>query len=434
MKRTQFITNILLTLVTLGCMPVLAWEIGDVFSGMNTNITTPGSYHDAAAGYYSGGGFSMRMKHNNVCSPIALTPPSLKMGCSGIDMYMGSLSIITGEQLVQVAKNLGTQAKSYGFQLALKTFAPQIENLLSKLRDLAMELNQFAVSDCQAVQSAYASVLSKDSAMYETVCRDLAQQSGGKDYFKARENCQNQEEARRKARENQRLSQDEQLTGDYNLFMVAAKKANIPEEFRVAMMSITGTIIMKDGERIPRPSLVDEKTWVPYLRGGEAALFACQDGPECLQVATVTKNITLEGSYQGKAHTKLAGIKRGMLNNLPFSAEDKIFLSSIGDTFPVYDYISLEVVSGISIIDKATELVATYMVVQYLNGVIHEVRKAAQILEAKQINDQHIKEYLEQLDKTQTFVGGKYQALMSVAFNLEKSARFLESHQIARAR
>ena len=84
--------------------------------------------------------------------------------------------------------------------------------------------------------------------------------------------------------------------------------------------------------------------------------------------------------------------------------------------------------------DKATELVATYMIVQYLNGIIHEVRHAALVLEAKQINDQHIKDYLKQLDQTQTFISKKYQNLMAIAFNLEKSAKFLEAHQVARAR
>ena len=427
---------ILFLLSSIGSSASLSWDLENVFSGMNTNVTSPGSYHDAMAGYYSGGGFSMRMQHNSVCSPLSLTPPELKMGCSGIDMYMGSFSMISGKQLVQIAKNIGTQAASYGFQLSLKTFAPQIENLLSKLRDMAMDLNQFSVEDCHAVQSVFASVLHKDSAMYETVCKDLAQRGGAKDYFKARENCENNAEARKVAREHQRLSNEEQLTGDYNLFLVAAKKANVPEKFRMAMMSIAGTIVMKDGEYRPYNSLVKNNTpsWVAYLKGGEADLYTCRDPDLCLQVTQAPKNIPVEQSYQAKAATKLTQIKRGMVNNQAFSKEDKEFLSSIGDTFPIYDYISLEVVSGISIMDKATELVATFMIVHYLNEVINEVRHAAQVLEAKQINDQHIKEYLAELDQTQVFISGKYQELMHVAFNLEKTARFLEGHQIARAR
>ena len=434
-KIKQQSTIVLLIISMFGAQSSYAWRLGDVFAGMSTNITSPGSYQDQAAGYYSGGGFTMRT-NNKSYNPASMTPPSLKMGCSGIDMYMGSFSLIAGDQLVQMAKNLGTQAASYGFQLALKTFAPQIENLLSKLRDMAMELNEFSVEDCQAVQSAFASVLSKDSAMYESVCKDLACQGGGKDYFKARESCNNQDEARKKAKELQNKSNDELLTGDYNLFIVAAKKAGVLEELILPMMSIAGTIVMKDGKRSTYDSLVkDQTTWTANLKGGDASQYLCQDRDKCLQVNLVSsKAISVEQSYQGRAQKRIFTIKQSMLTNKPFKKEDKEFLSSIGDSFPLYDYLSLEVVSGVSIIDKATELVATYMIVQYLNGVIHEVRTAVQALEAKQINDQHFVDYLEKLDKTQIFISNKYQELMTVAFNLEKSARFLESHQIARAR
>ncbi|WP_354666733.1 conjugal transfer protein TraH [Orientia tsutsugamushi] len=76
--------------------------------------------------------------------PFAITPPSLNMSCSGIDAYLGSFSVISGEELVQLMKNIGSQAKVYAFSLGLKTFAPQIENALKDLRNLAMEMNQFA--------------------------------------------------------------------------------------------------------------------------------------------------------------------------------------------------------------------------------------------------------------------------------------------------
>ncbi|KJV72912.1 conjugative relaxosome accessory transposon family protein [Orientia tsutsugamushi str. TA716] len=66
------------------------------------------------------------------------------MSCSGIDAYLGSFSVISGEELVQLMKNIGSQAKVYAFSLGLKTFAPQIENALKDLRNLAMEMNQFA--------------------------------------------------------------------------------------------------------------------------------------------------------------------------------------------------------------------------------------------------------------------------------------------------
>lgn len=130
------------------------WDIKDVFNGMSTNITKGGSYETQAAGYYSGGGMSMRT-NSTAFNPISVTPPNLNMSCNGIDAYMGSFSIISGAELVNLAKNIGSQAQSYAFQLGLKTFAPQIENLLKDLRNLAMELNQAAKGDCVKLPNHY---------------------------------------------------------------------------------------------------------------------------------------------------------------------------------------------------------------------------------------------------------------------------------------
>ncbi|KJV55650.1 conjugative relaxosome accessory transposon family protein [Orientia chuto str. Dubai] len=46
---------------------------------------------------------------------FAMTTPSLNMSCGGIGAYLGSFSIISGEELVQLMKNIGSQAKVYAF-------------------------------------------------------------------------------------------------------------------------------------------------------------------------------------------------------------------------------------------------------------------------------------------------------------------------------
>ena len=38
------------------------WGLKDVFNNLHTNTTNPGNYHDAAAGYWSGGSSMMRTK------------------------------------------------------------------------------------------------------------------------------------------------------------------------------------------------------------------------------------------------------------------------------------------------------------------------------------------------------------------------------------
>lgn len=414
--------------------PSYAWNIEDVFAGMSFNVTSPGSYQDQAAGYYSGGGFSMRTKKSNF-QPFALTPPSIKMGCSGIDLFAGSFSLFKGDQLIAMAKNLDSQSASYGFQLALKTFAPQIEQLLSKLRELGIDLNEFSVEECQLVQSLFASALPKDSAMYETVCKDLQRQGGGKDYFSSRDACEKHENAKQKAALAEKKD-PQQLLVNYNLFIKAAEQAKIPLDMAKSMMSLTGTLVMQDGKAMHYGSLVkDNDTWIAHLRGGDAASFYTCEDPGCLNVTLVEhKKITADDSYQGKAAKRLEEIRLKMQTNENFSEVDIAFLNSIGETFPIYDYISFEVTSGEHLIDKSSDLVATYLILQYVQKIIQEVKQALYTLGAKQLNDQHIKDYLLTLDQLQNYVLTKYHDLMHIARHMERRARYLEAHQLAKMR
>ncbi|KJV71602.1 conjugative relaxosome accessory transposon family protein [Orientia tsutsugamushi str. TA716] len=149
---------VIAALFSLQALVSLAWNIENVFQGMSVNVTRSGSYQNQAAGYYVAGGLSARTSQTSF-QPFAITPPSLNMSCSGIDAYLGSFSVISGEELVQLMKNIGSQAKVYAFSLGLKTFAPQIENALKDLRNLAMEMNQFAKGDCELTKALFATAL-----------------------------------------------------------------------------------------------------------------------------------------------------------------------------------------------------------------------------------------------------------------------------------
>lgn len=425
---------LLLSALMLTSIQVNAWDIKELFAGMSQNVTPPGAYQDQAAGYYTGGGYSMRTKRM-AFQPFTMTAPHLKFGgCGKLDMFMGSFSMFQGQQFVTMAKALGTQAVSYGFQLALKTFAPQIEQLLSKLRDLAMELNEFSVEDCYAVQSLFSAALPKDSAMHQDVCKDV-QRQGGNDYFKSREKCDSAEKARQASAQKQTESKNEVLLDNFNLFMIAAQKIKIPEDMLESSMSLTGTLIVKDGKRQFKDSLVsDADTFNAHLKGGKANMYQCQgEDKKCLEIKTLNNhNITNEASYQGVAHTKLSGIKNKMMTNEGFTTTEIDYLSSLGETFPIYNYLSLEVVTGLSILDKSSDLVATYMVLHYIGKVIDEIKNGLQPLEGKQINDSHFKEYLSRLDRVKDMLSDKNQALLTLAHQTEVYAEKIEQHIMSR--
>ncbi|MFU7500192.1 MAG: conjugal transfer protein TraH [Candidatus Tisiphia sp.] len=425
--------SIIVTILLIHVPTALAWNIGDVFQGMSVNVTKPGSYQDQVAGYYAAGGLSMRTSKTSF-NPISMTPPSLTMSCSGIDAYLGSFSIISGEELVQLMKNIGSQSKAYVFSLGLKTFAPQIENGLKDLRNLAMEMNQFAKGDCELTKAIFASSLPKDSAMRESVCKDMQAQSG-MDYFAAGKRCRNDLEQKQALQQAQNKD-PELMLNNYNIFIKAAEKVGIPPDMRNAIMSMTGTIIIKDNNVYFFDSLAkDEKSWITHLKGGESAsIYAC-DNSSCLN-PTLQRNISIppEQSYQGKAKTKLDDLKSKLASNNEFNNIDIMFLSSIGEAFPIYDYITLESISGVTILDSSSELIASYSLLQHLKEIISEVRKAVTLLKTKQVTDQHLVEYLKSLDRVQIFAQEKWSNMLTSSNQIDKRARLIEQHLMVKER
>lgn len=425
--------SIIVTILLIHVPTALAWNIGDVFQGMSVNVTKPGAYQDQAAGYYAAGGLSMRTSKTSF-NPISMTPPSLTMSCSGIDAYLGSFSIISGEELVQLMKNIGSQSKAYVFSLGLKTFAPQIENGLKDLRNLAMEMNQFAKGDCELTKAIFASSLPKDSAMRESVCKDMQAQSG-MDYFAAGKRCRNDLEQKQALQQAQNKD-PELMLNNYNIFIKAAEKVGIPPDMRNAIMSMTGTIIIKDNNVYFFDSLAkDEKSWITHLKGGaSASIYAC-DNSSCLN-PTLQRNISIlpEQSYQGKAKTKLDDLKSKLASNNEFNNIDIMFLSSIGEAFPIYDYITLESISGVTILDSSSELIASYSLLQHLKEIISEVRKAVTLLKTKQVTDQHLVEYLKSLDRVQIFAQEKWSNMLTSSNQIDKRARLIEQHLMVKER
>ena len=52
-----------------------------------------------------------------------------------------------------MANNIGSQALVYGFHLGMKTYAPQIEQILKDIRNLSMQLSQFGIGHCNTVRA-----------------------------------------------------------------------------------------------------------------------------------------------------------------------------------------------------------------------------------------------------------------------------------------
>jgi hypothetical protein len=101
-----------------------------------------------------GGGIRIRWE-DQTYALVNVVPPSLKMGCGGIDINLGALGLLNFDQFGKLFEALmGPAGVMFAAQLALSALCPQCAQVLQQLMNLANQLNQMQISKCGAVQLA----------------------------------------------------------------------------------------------------------------------------------------------------------------------------------------------------------------------------------------------------------------------------------------
>ena len=115
---------------------------------MMVNTTDPTVHMGARRGVISGGSITMRQKMMNT-TLWSFQAPSLQMGCGGWDLFSGSFSFISSDQIVAMLRSIASAAVAYAFQLALCTISKDVCNVMNGLWDDLSKLNASQLNSCQ---------------------------------------------------------------------------------------------------------------------------------------------------------------------------------------------------------------------------------------------------------------------------------------------
>lgn len=134
--------------VLMFCSSVQA-DINDGLDGMFvTTGNEPTIYQSQRRMGVDLGTFRLRAPMSRV-NVINITPPQLRSGCGGIDLYGGSFTFINGEQFRQILRQIGANALGYAFKLALATMCEKCDAILTGLQAKVDELNRMQVDSCR---------------------------------------------------------------------------------------------------------------------------------------------------------------------------------------------------------------------------------------------------------------------------------------------
>ena len=140
-------------LVFCGAVNVHAGFVDDFLdeAQANVNVTQSGVLQAGGMNVVTGGGFVFKAPRKEF-SPFAITPPSLRANCGGIDVFLGAFSIPSREEFVSFLKSVGMALPGVAFQMALQYMAPDLNEIVGRYSDLIRGYTNRYTDACTAAQ------------------------------------------------------------------------------------------------------------------------------------------------------------------------------------------------------------------------------------------------------------------------------------------
>jgi conjugative transfer pilus assembly protein TraH len=123
-----------------------------ISAGASANITPAQAYQTQSLGVITGGGLVWRTPQRNF-QPFYFTPPSLRAGCGGIDVFLGAFGLANRQQFVQFLRNVGQNASGLAFKVALQAMAPELESKIQEVATYINDWNKHFGNSCSAAKA-----------------------------------------------------------------------------------------------------------------------------------------------------------------------------------------------------------------------------------------------------------------------------------------
>jgi len=393
----------------VGCADVNS-EMNNFFNkfGSSANVSSAEVYNGQKAGYATGGGIVIR---NRVMDTrvAQVQMPKFDAGCGGIDVYSGGFSFVTGDELVQTMKSIGSASTSYAFLLGLEIVSPTIANEVKMLQTWINEINGLNINSCEMGSLLAGSVWPKDTEAKQQICRVAGGKSGKlQDYVAGRHQCSNE----LATQSGMTLAQSEDypdLLGDeYNIAWEAIQKNEFLShdvELAQMMMTLMGTVIVRKSDKqteiIAFPAKAENSEFLKtLLEGGKADFYRCaSDKVKCLYVSEVSTDISYENSWIGKVCGILERIKDKIIKDEELNSNEKEILMKT--SLPLYKIINVLAAyrKGYCPIDiyAIASVVGQDILLTYLLDSVDTVKSAAEQLKRGQFYSSEIDAFLARL-------------------------------------
>ena len=358
--------------------------------GATSTFTGPTSFQGQAAGYYTGGSLRTRTGVRNA-QIAAFSLPSVEAGCGGIDIFSGSLSIISKNELVQLSKAIAANAVGYAFDLALETLAPVMAETMKDLRRKLQAINQANINSCEAAEALVMGVWPKSQRASQAVCARLGAGRGGFiDYAASKHGCgtaggyagiRSGASAEEKTQwpDNINIAW-EVLRGDH---LGAGNWLASDRQMAEIMMTMTGTVIIRGGEVKPFPGFGRDDAFIDWIiNGGDSSfnMYGCPDDA-CLNMTYSTgKRVNTASSLKGRVERGVNGLITAIRTDTRPTAAQQALVNRT--SLPLYRILNVHAAwSGPIITTQRRQLIEAVtldLALIHIRGMVEEIRIRAE--------------------------------------------------------
>ncbi|MCP3732199.1 conjugal transfer protein TraH [Sphingomonas sp. MG17] len=347
----------------------------------NVTYSSAGSFEDQTRGYVTAGGISGRVDvHNDYLMSVTL--PKVRAGCGGIDMFLGGMSFLDPDYLVQKLESILQAAPAVAFQYLLETLDEKMGNIISKMEAATNFLNSIQVNDCRRANRMVQIAKGDDNMsgiIEEMTGYRSVKQGFAKSYQQSRErieaNNNNPTEDLKEALENCPPEVTEIFRTGSLLANAAARVG--ASNWASVMRARVGDVYMRWNatdkvplfSAIPTCAAQDTESPQDFLTGRvqRRGLSLPPTGADCAQ----------DGGGRGAlvlARERMQTIATKIRTRAALSAEERQFVANVR-TLPVYRLLEWGVRQGVvdSVIGDTDELVALSLAYQMLNDLTRTI-------------------------------------------------------------
>lgn len=347
----------------------------------NATYTAPGSFSDQTRGYVTAGGMSGRIDvHNDYL--MSLTLPKVKAGCGGIDMFLGGMSFLDPDYLVQKLESILQAAPAVAFQYLLETLDEKMGNIISKMEAATNYLNSIQVNDCRLANRAVQIARGDDnmSGIIEEMTGYKSVKAGfAKSYQNSREKIQANANNPTEDLKDALANCPAEVTDIFRTGSLLAHAAS-----RVGAGDWAGVMRARVGDVYMRWDPADK---VPLFSAIPACPAQDSDSPQdflagrvqrrALNIPATADDCGPDGSGRGAlilARERMEAIAEKIRGRGALTAEEKQFVANVR-TLPVYRMLEWGVRQGVvdSVIGDTDELVALTLAYQMLDDLTRTI-------------------------------------------------------------